>query len=147
MFLNDFVLKFEGMTVLTTVEVPFAWDDFYKKFAYLYYGIMAEAQATDADSMELMRKTVSRFWSRNAGQLPGFQGYTANKVDSLFDWLYLNDTDAAYCKNEVFPFLKHHKEEIPEALLQFISATAKEIAQLAGTANNAFLQELESCIQ
>jgi hypothetical protein len=43
--------------------------------------------------------------------------------------------------------LKHHKEEIPEALLQFISATAKEIAQLAGSANNAFLQELESCIQ
>jgi hypothetical protein len=135
------------MTAFTSVEVPFAWDDFYKKFAYLYYGIMAEANATDTDSMELMRKSVSRFWNRNAASLPGFQGYTPNKIDSLFDWLALNETDASYCKNEVLPFFSQHADEIPTSLKQFITASAKEIAQLAGSGNSEFLTDLEARMQ
>lgn len=122
-----------GMTSETMTETSAdSWQEIYNKLGFLYYGVVTSSEAMNPDTNELMRKCVNRFWAQSKDTLPGFQGYTPNKVDAMFDWLGLNDADWEYCINEFAFIAKRHKDTAPAEVKEFVNKSARDLARLMG---------------
>lgn len=122
------------------------WDEFYSKLGYLYYGIAAATGPVDAETLDLLKKLVNRIWARSGNELPGFQGYMAGKVDSVFDWLNLNDTDWEYCSSAFGYFMNRNRSGIPESLKVFVRSSATEIAAIVAKEDNPVLARIDELI-
>lgn len=120
------------------------WDDFYKHLGYLYFGIAAEEAAVNEDRMALLRKSVQRIWQKNAPVLEGFEGYTINKMDSLYDWLALNETSPEYCFDEFSVYYKQVKPWVSDEMKHFIVNSSREIHDLLGKDDSVGLSKLNT---
>lgn len=132
------------MTTTDIKENRIIWDDFYKHLGYLYFGIAAELGAVNEDRMAMLRKSAQRIWQKNSGVLEGFEGYTVNKMDSLYDWLALNETSPEYCFDEFSVYFKQVKPWVSDALKNFIMNSAQEIHDLMGKQDSVGMTKLNS---
>lgn len=146
MILCFYLPNFAFMTDTITQNDTITWQEFYTRLGYLYYGIASAAGPVDTDGMELLKKCVSRIWMHNSGDLVGFEGYVPNKVDALFDWLNLNETDWEYCVNEFTYFVNKHRADMPEHMRSFALDSADEVARFWGMPNNKAIEKLHTLL-
>ena len=116
------------LAMTTTVAIK----DLYKSLGYLFYGIAALKNGMDSDGLELLKRAVHRQWDQHRHLLPDFQPSHADNVDTLFDWLMLNETSAEDCMNEYNDFIRLHRDELPEAVVSFVRNAAAQISAAFG---------------
>lgn len=110
------------MTTLVAIK------DLYKSLGYMFYGIAASKNGMDSDSLELLKRSVHRQWEQHKQILPDFQPSSADNVDTLFDWLMLNETPSEDCLREYKNFMRLHRWELPETVNTFIRHASSQIA-------------------
>lgn len=114
-----------------------ATKDLYKSLGYLFYGIAASKNGMDSDGLDLLKRAVHRQWDQHKNALPGLQPSDTDNVDTLFDWLLLNETPAGDCLREYKDFMRLHSDELPQAVTAFVrSATAQISAAFGVTADS-----------
>lgn len=107
--------------------------DYYNKLGYLFYALATQKQPMNADNLELLKRTTQRVWAKHRAEMPAFQPSTADNVDTLYDWLNLNETPAEDCQREFDEFYKLHASEMTPQLLSLIQSTANEVAGIFGS--------------
>lgn len=128
MYWNSFV----KMNTKIMNDTAVNWEDFYKHLGYLYFGIAVCDGNASEDNIQALRKSVDRIWKREASHLTQFQGYTPNKVESLFDWLSLNETGYDFCFDAFETHYNPLKDSLTEPMRTFVAHSAKEVAQACG---------------
>lgn len=119
---------------------PTAWKEFYQKLGYLFYGIASAESPMNADKLELLKKNVHDFWGKNKHQLVNFHADTENNVDTMFDWLNLNENPWEDCVREFKYFANTFGPEMPAEMKTFVLESANRLAFVFGTANNPALK-------
>lgn len=114
-----------------------ALKDLYNKLGYLYYGLASADNPLDGDGLELLKKTVHRQWEQNRANLPEFQPSSADNVDTLFDWLMLNETPSADCIREFNDFIRIHGNDMDDSLKAFTRQSARNITGMFGQGQNS----------
>lgn len=125
------------------------WQEFYTKLGYLYYGVASAAYNgnVDGETFALLKRSINRIWMNNDGDLPGFQGYTQNRVEAILDWLNLNETSWEDCVQEFSYFIKNHTEQMSTYLMEFVRNSADEVARFMGASRNPALTKLQELLQ
>lgn len=106
--------------------------DFYNKLGYLFYALATQKQPMNADNLELLKRSTQRLWAKHRSEMPEFQPSTADNVDTLYDWLNLNETPAEDCQREFDEFFKLHATEMSPQLLILTQTAASEMAGVFG---------------
>ncbi|MCC7298583.1 MAG: hypothetical protein IT244_09650 [Bacteroidia bacterium] len=129
------------MSAILTENSSAVREEFFKKLAFLFYGIASCEEPIDADGFDLLKKQVQKIWQKRGSQLEGFEGVMANKVEAMFDWINLNETDWEYCLQEFGYFANKNAAFLTGYNAQFVQESALEITRIfGGEQNKAFLK-------
>ena len=131
------------MNVSDNTSNTLDWDEFYRKLSHLYYAIAA-MENVNSERLEHLKRIVNKIWADHQGAIEGFQGYTVNKVEALFDWLCLNETDWEYCMDEFESFMKIYRQQMPVSMQFFVLQSAKDLSAALGNPANKALSRLEN---
>ncbi|MBL7812325.1 MAG: TerB family tellurite resistance protein [Bacteroidetes bacterium] len=109
-------------------QSAFAWKEFYQKLGYLYYGVASADKQVTAEETDMLKKLVRQVWTQYENSLDEFGADTAYNIETVFDWLLLNDATPDQCMDEFAFFLKNHAAQMSPELKKMILESAERIA-------------------